>query len=305
MIHEIRETLNTGEVVAQGSDGSLIIQKRINLQHGKRHTINHCDFFDDGNMFAGLSQSNFNFAYEFYVTNYPIIPTDVTLPGISATTFGPQAGDDQVLFKVRKYTGGFGQTVETFPNTFLGSSPTFSFYTPQLYLTLIAGGEDLEDYEEKVFMSWYAALNAVDVDSIEYGIGMLREHADNQWRVLNSNGVVIDVAEIEGAQPMWQIGGIRPEIMSRPSGAGAAEGWFFGLAGYGEGEAMSSTAGIRTGLDLARTMVGHTAAFGDADLDVPDWFKAIAAPFPEFATGPMRANFPPVVKNNNGNTEMV
>lgn len=104
---------------------------------------------------------------------------------------------------------------------------------------------------------------------------------------------------------MWQIGGIRPEIMSRPSGAGAAEGWFFGLAGYGEGEAMSSTAGIRTGLDLARTMVGHTAAFGDADLDVPDWFKAIAAPFPEFATGPMRANFPPVVKNNNGNTEMV
>jgi len=306
VIHEVRETINTGDTVAAGTNGSLIIQKRINLQHGMRHTINHCDFFDDGNFLGALTAPALNFAYEFYVTNYPIIPQDVQLPGISATNFGPQAGDDQVLFKVRKYSGGLGgQTVETFPNTFLGSSPTFSFYTPQLYLTMIAGGEDIEDFSDFVYMSWYAALEAVEVDAVEYGIGMLREHADNQWRTLNSNGIVIDAVEIEGAQPMWQIGGIRPEIMSRPTGLGAAEGWFFGLAGYGDSEAMATATSIRFGLGQSRTMVGHTDAFGDAQLDIPDWFKAIAAPFPEFQTGPVRANFPPIVKNNNGNGEMV
>jgi hypothetical protein len=302
-IHEIRETINTS-TPQTGSNGSLILQKRINLQHGMRHTMNHSDFFDDGNLFAALSSATANFAYEFYVSNYPIILQDVTLPGINATTFGPQAGDDAVLFKVRKYSGGFGQTVDEFPNSFLGASPTFSFYTPHLYLTVIIAGDNIEEIQEAVFMSWYAALDSVEVNAVEYGIGMLREYSANQWRVLNSNGVVIDQAEVRGGFPMWQQGGIRPELMTSVA---TPDTFFYGLGGYGAAEEMDDPLLLRAAVAASRTMVAFDEAFGDntAGAEAPDWFKLVVRDFPGLNTGPLRAVFPPVLKLQNGNTEMV
>ena len=300
-IHEIRETINT-QGVRTGSDGSLIVQKRINLQHGKRHTLNHCDFFDDGNLLGALSAASQNFAYEFYVSNYPIILQDVALPGISATTFGPQAGDDAVLFKVRKYSGGFGQTVETFPNTFLGASPTFSFYTPQLYLTVIFAGDDLTAPDERLAMSWYAAIDSVDVGAVEYGMGMIQEYSENQWRILNSNGVVVDQAEIIGGYPMWQQGGIRPEIMT---GTDSPDNFFYNLAGYGAAEGMQTSVQLRDAVEASRTMVAFDEAFGDEDTLAPDWFKVLVRDFGSLNTGPIRANFPPVQKLDSGITLMV
>ena len=88
MIHEIRETIQqTGTSVAE--TGTIQFQKRINLQDGKRHTINHIDFFDDGIVDAGIVR---NSAYQVFLTNYPIVITDETF---NTTRFqsGPLAGE--------------------------------------------------------------------------------------------------------------------------------------------------------------------------------------------------------------------
>jgi len=302
VVHEVRETINSGDVVLEGENGVLMVQKRINLQPGMRHTINHADFFDDGNLFGAITSSSFNAAFEFYVTNYPLLLSDVTLPGITATDFGPQAGDDLVLFKVRKYAAGTNQTVETFPNTFLGASPTFSFYTPYLYLTVLVGYDNQETPEEELNMSFYAALDSREVDAVEYGIGILREYNENRNRVLNSNGVLINEAEIIGGMPLWSIGGIRPEFMAST----ATSDWFLGqITGNVSGETMETTNAIRTRVENARNMVGSEFAFGNLGDGTPDWFKTIVRDFPGLASGQERAQMPPVQKDNNGNTLML
>jgi hypothetical protein len=304
-IHEIRETLNSGNSTLVGQDGYIMFQKRIELMPGMRHTINHADFFDDGNLFASVTASSANFVFEFYVTNYPILLGNVNLPAINQTNMGPQAGDDQVLFKVRKYTAGQFQTEVEFPNAFLGSSPTFSFYTPQLYLTAIIANDSAEAPEENVFFSWYGALESKEVDAVEYGIGLLREYNANQMRRLTSNGVLITEAEVIGGYPLWQMGGIRPELMTGTTTTIADGNWFLNQAYAATGgEVMEGSATIRTQLNEARTMVAHDAAFGSELLEFPDWFKAIAKPFAGLTGGPLRANFPPLQKNDNGNTEM-
>lgn len=302
VVHEIRETINSGDTVLGGENGVLMVQKRINLQPGMRHTINHADFFDDGNLFGAITASTFNAAFEFYVTNYPLLLSDVTLPGITATEFGPQAGDDLVLFKVRKYAAGTNQTVETFPNTFLGASPTFSFYTPYLYLTVLVAYDNQETPSEELNMSFYAALDSREVDAVEYGIGMLREYNENRNRVLNSNGVLINEAEIIGGMPLWRMGGIRPEIMVNST----TGNWFLGqVTGNQEGETMETTNAIRTAVSNARNMVASTEAFGNEATNEPDWFKVIVRDFAGLASGPERAQMPPVQKDNNGNTLML
>jgi hypothetical protein len=301
-VHEIRETINSGDTVLAGENGVLMVQKRINLTPGMRHTINHADFFDDGNLFGAVTSSLYNGAFEFYVTNYPLLLGDVTLPGITATDFGPQAGDDLVLFKVRKYVAGSNQTVERFPNSFLGSSPTFSFYTPYLYLTVLVANDNNEEPAEELNMSFYAALDSREVDAVEYGIGILQEYNENRARVLNSNGVLINEAEIIGGMPLWQMGGIRPEIMV----SSTTGNWFLGqVTGNSSGETMETTNAIRIAVSNARNMVAHTEAFGNEPSNEPDWFKVIVRDFAGLASGPERAQFPPRQKDNNGNTLMV
>jgi hypothetical protein len=80
--------------------------------------------------------------------------------------------------------------------------------------------------------------------------------------------------------------------------------WFYSQAGYGEGETMSSSTLVRSGLSLARTMVDPTTAFGDRTAEIPDWFKAIAKPFAGIEGGAIRAQAPPLKFANNGNTLM-
>jgi hypothetical protein len=303
-IHEIRETLNSGNSTLVGQDGYIMFQKRINLQPGMRHTINHADFFDDGNLFASVTASSANFVFEFYVTNYPILLGNVDLPAINQTNMGPQAGDDQVLFKVRKYTAGQFQTEVEFPNAFLGSSPTFSFYTPQLYLTAIIANDSAEAPEENVFFSWYGALESVEVDAVEYGIGMLREYNNAQMRRLTSNGVLVNESDIIAGFPMWQIGGIRPELMMNTEAVGFNTRWFLELDGA---EPTSSSAAVRATSTASATMQAPLDAFGRPSTlfgDVPDWVRSVVKDIPGLFVGPLRPTFPPLQKNDNGNTEM-
>lgn len=301
-VHEIRETIQT---VAASDNGIIIVQKRINLQPGKRHTFLHMDWFDDN--IAGATNSSEAQKMQVYVTNYPLILSEENFHSGVQADLGPLAGDDEVLFKAVRLswpTGNARWYNNEFPNNFLGATKTFSWYTPQLYFTIVwtqGTGEISREFAQ----SFYAAVDSVDVDDVEYGIGLLQEYNQHQMRVLTSNGRLVTQADVIGAMPMWQIGGIRPELMTATAGIVTNGNWFLDQAYGNAGEAMDSTADIRVALGQARTMQNAFDAFGEPLAEAPDWFKAIAAPFPGLAGGPTRANFPPIVKNNNGNTEMV
>tara|TARA_R110000737_G_scaffold345673_2_gene374491 strand:- start:30 stop:953 length:924 start_codon:yes stop_codon:yes gene_type:complete len=307
MIHEIRETIQQSGTATEGI-GTLQFQKRINLQEGMRHTINHIDFFDDGLFNLGVVR---NSAYQVFVTNYPIVITDNTFNRFLYQS-GPLAGEDCVLFKANGVRDSTPQenVRQEFPNQFLGSMPTFSFYTPQLYFTIIIdrlADEPAPTFEEDVQMSLYMAVESTEVNAVEYGIGMLQEYSENQAMLRRSQGIVITQADIRGALPMWQIGGIRPEFMASNATNVLGENWFFSTAGYGGAEAMSLTDGVRAGLADARQMVGFGDAFGSQSgtKAIPDWFKAIAKPFPGLESGPIRAQEPPLKHFDNGNVMML
>lgn len=304
VVHEIRETIETR--AQSGDDNSMVqVQKKINLKQGKRHNILHMDFFDDN--FTGAFNATETQVIQVYVSNYPIVLT-AGVVGQSLASRGPLAGDDQVLFKYERLSllpgrnGGYD--VQEFPNTFLGSSPTFTFYTDHVYLTVIfytdSGPIDMD-----FAMSFYMSVDSVDVDSVEYGIGVLREYAEAQARIRVSNGVTIEQSEIRGGLPMWGIGGVRPEIMTGTGVSGFGNEWFFNTNGYGGAENMSDTFDIRLGTSQARTMVPNVDAFGDATIDAPDWFKGVVRPFPSLSIGPVRPQQPPLKHFDNGNVEML
>ena len=248
-LHEIRETI---QLEGSTTNGILQMQKRIEIIPGKRHTINFVDFFDDG-LNGQTNQSN-DFGYQVYVSTYPIIMTDNNFH-VDGMKTGPLAGDDLVLFKANSlsFATEIQSTVSStpnvirqeFPNQFLGSSPTFNFYTPQLYFTVIFTDVSRSGFSKNVAMSLYMAIESTDCDAVEYGMGMLSEYNQNQAMVLRSQGITIDQAEIIGAMPMWQIGGIRPQFMSTNSVNNLGQQWYYSQAGYGEGEEMSTSTQIR------------------------------------------------------------
>ncbi len=301
-LREIRET-----IVQSGTpdaNGLVQFQKRINLTSGLAHTINHIDFFDDG--LLGATNIGNNFSYQVWLTNYPIIMTDDVFHS-GDMRMGPMAGDDNVLYKAVQLSFGPQGTknFEEFPNAFLGSQPTFEFFTPTLYFTVAVMPDVISSgVSPSIKMSIYLAVEETDVGAVEYGIGILQEFAANQAMLMRKNGIMVDRLQIIAGMPMWQIGGIRSEIMTSTTNAGFGNDWFLKQGGYSNSEKMSDTTDIRIGLLAARQMVGALDAFGTAAVDVPDWFKAIAAPFPGLSIGPIRSQSPPLKHDDNGNVLM-
>jgi hypothetical protein len=302
-VHEIRETLQT---TASSDNGTMIVQKKINLQPGKRHTFQHFDFFDDN--LSGATNTQNDMKMQVYVTNYPVVLSDMNFhSGATAGGLGPLAGDNEVLFKAIRLswsTGNARWINQEFPNNFLGASDTFTWYTPHLYFTVI-WEQGTGPVSREFAMSMYAAVESVDVDAVEYGIGILREFNDHNMRMLVSNGYQLNQADVTGGMPMWEIGGIRPELMTGYPNTLTDGNWFLSQA-YADvgGEIMEDTGAVRALLTGARTMVGSQDAFGSDVLQTPDWFKGIVKDFPGLEAGPLRSNFPPLLKNDNGNTEM-
>jgi hypothetical protein len=290
-ISEFRETLSVKEDFVIANNDYQLFQRKINLRDGQRHTVNFIDFYDD-------SQLNFSLpigsGYLFYVSKYPVIPTGMEWAELFGLS-GPPAADPNVLFKAsyaRTALDAVGRRDE-FPNQFLGSSPTFTFYSNHVYLTLIlynnSGGSDtIEDPQ----MSVYMAIDSKNVDSVEYMMGFWTEYQNAQLIGLLTTGVL--QPDTPGAQagktfPMWLAGGIRPERMLR---ADALADWWHNLDGN-FAEKTQSVDNLRTYYNTAKTMVSFDSAFGGVDVakgDVPDWIRLDA--LPSVISGPERAEFP-------------
>jgi hypothetical protein len=301
VVHEIRDSISSKDSFDVGED-PVIFQRKITLQGAQRHTVNFIDFFDD----SVLVPQNNPFAYEFFVSKFPIAPTAMRFAEFFPLG-GPEAADNNILFKAVgvAHTPSLFQKAE-FPNQFLGSSPTFTFYTPHLYLTLMLHGENSSP--ETIIdprMSVYMAVESEDVDDVEFTMGAFREWKEAQFTLLMNNGVIVPnntAGQAGETFPSWLFGGMRPERMMRSDAL--AEFWM--TMSSTTAETMNTWANLGIFIDSSRVMQPFDVAFGSQDTlkgGVPDWlrFGIIGG----VSSGPIRPEFPPNVYADNGNTRMV
>jgi hypothetical protein len=245
--------------------------------------------------------ANTGAAYLFYVSKYPVIPTDMIMAQ-SFVNAGPAASDPNVLFKASMVkTDNVAVAIEAeFPNQFLGSSPTFSFYTEHLYLTLIlydeVGPSGTTFIEPQ--MSVYMAIDSVEANTVEYMMGYYKEYQEAQLVLLLNQGTLVSNSnEFPADQmgysfPMWLAGGIRPERMLK---ADALADWWHNLDGN-FAEKTQTVTNLREFYDAAKQMVQFDEAFGIEDPvkgGIPDWIRLSA--LPSVISGPVRADFPIVI----------
>jgi len=305
-ITEIRETLEQGSVIVGEEDDFVIVQKRIDLQSGMRHTMVHVDFMDDS--FILPSDATVR-GFEFFLSPYPIVYTEMLLAEVLENR-GPCGADDQVLFKKTKVqsSGAAGGVYEAqMPSQFLSTMPTYTWYTPTLYLTAFIRKEvsgpnwDIED----LAMSVYCAIEHKNVNAIEYGIGIIREYDQAQGRNIMSQGrQILPANNVGQCFPMWRAGGVRSERMIR---GGPSQADFFLKGAMNLAEQVMPQNNLRIWMRRAGTMVGPTEAFGDDDPakgEIPDWVRFELHRMNMYF-GDQRAEFPPVVKADSGITRMV
>jgi len=288
-IHEFRESISIADAVVIDSDDYQIFNKRINLRDGFRHTVNFIDYFDDSQLGATAGT---NEAYLFYVSKYPVIPTNMILAEVFADA-GPAASDPNVLFKASMVKNTNGTTSkEEFPNQFLGASPTFNFYSGHIYLTLILYNDSATP---KTFvepqMSVYLAIDSVKPNNVEYMMGYYREYQEAQLIQLLNQGTLLPetaAGQMGYSFPMWLAGGIRPERMLR---ADALADWWHNLDGN-FAEKTQTVTNLREFYDDSKVMVTFDDAFGSESSKggVPDWIRMSA--LPSVISGPERADFP-------------
>jgi hypothetical protein len=264
------------------------------------------DFMDDS--FILPSDATIR-GYEFFVSPYPIIYTEMRLAE-TLENRGPLASDDAVLFKQTAVQVGGSQGgvyVERLPNQFLGAMPTYNWYTPQLYLTLILHKEDTGPAWPVVdlAMSVYLAVKSVNADAVEYGMGVIREYTNAQGRNLMSQGRQIPPANnVQQTFPSWRWGGVRPAFML--SGSPSSNDFFLQSA-LNETEIMFSSQTLATYMGEAARMVRPDQPFGTRGTalgDIPDWLRVTLKNMGLWY-GNLRANeVPRFRRHGNGNVQM-
>lgn len=256
------------------------------------------------------SEHNEPFHIEFFVSPLPIIFTNMDFsrgPPFNLLNRGPSAALDIILFKAVLSAPidalgaamQFQMSERTFPNQTLGTLPTFSWYTPELYLTAIVHGMP-DDNLYDLGLSFYIAIDAKKVSRLQAGLGIVREGSIAQGMTLVSQGREIPkAANVGQVFPMWKHGGTTPERMIR---ADYSSDFFLQYHSAAASEKTMSTTNIRTYVRRANQMQPTGVAFGSLDPakgQVPDWIKIDLVP--GLIAGPIRPQWPPVKNFDNGN----
>ena len=298
-IHEIRESIEFENITIDASTLG-IVQKEINLKENVSHKMIQCDAFLDNPQFI---TTNDNVVMELLVTPHPIIFTDMFISIYPNRS--PSAALDTVLFKqtIQQQNSTPPNTanplITEFPNQFINARPTFTWYTPKLYLTLLVHGE--RDVQVANFaLTVYCAVEHKNASIVTYGMGLMKEYSVAQIAAVVSNGRFIPPARNAGQIfPMWKHGGIRPELMMKSD----AFAEFFYNTSSTDSEKTVDPTNLRIFAKLGRQMVPNPDAFGTPGTvkgDIPDW---ITFALPEgIEAGAIRDQWPPIKHADNGNT---
>lgn len=294
-IHEIRESIEFDNINL-GDFSFGIVQKEINLKENVSHKMIQCDAFLD-NPFFGTTEDNV--VIELMVTPHPVIYTNMTIAGYNNRA--PSASLDTVLFKqtIYKPTTAISEAeITEFPNQFINARPTFTWFTPKLYLTLLIHGPRNADVSNFA-LTVYCAVEHKNVSLVTYGMGLMKEYFVAQVAAVVSNGRFISPARNVGQIfPMWKYGGIRPELMMKSD----AFAQFFYNTSNNDASKTVDPFNLREFAKLGRQMVSNLDAFGTPGTvkgDIPDW---VTFALPEgIEAGAIRDQWPPIKHADNGN----
>ena len=300
-IHEIRESISLESMTA--NDGVIFAERIINLQRGSRHTINAIDVFLDNPYF----ECNVVSVCNIVISSQPMLLTDEVISTANGILNDvPQAGVDTILYKgnFEVRSGNYNQITAEFPNNFLGASPTFSWYTPRLYMYVVISGSDGKSITITNFrMSAYVAVDNKRASYLSVMLGTIRERSIAQIAKISSLGRVIPQSRITGQTfPMFLYGGARTQFMMN---ADSLSDFYTQLAPQ-DSEKMLTTAQQRDFMKSARTMVGFDDAFGEQSATlggVPDWIRLFA--LQGVISGAVREQWPPLKHDDNGNVRML
>jgi len=298
-IHEIRESIEMNTI--NSINGFAILQKEINLKENMSHKMLQCDVFFDNPEPAFSVDA---YVMEVLVTPTPIIYTDMAINIGNAYQFdnrAPSASQENILFKQVITDDGRGaRTVTEFPNRFISARPTFTWYMPKLYLTvLIHSGADPDGIFSNTAITMYCAVESKKVSLVTYGMGVIREDHIAQVAGVMANGrFIVPSRNVGQAYPMWKYGGVRPELMI--SGSSLAN--FFNRTDSQEPGSTNTTTTLRRMAKEARQMQPNIEAFGTAvtlEGAIPDWVRMDL--FKGVESGPIREQWPPIKHADNGN----
>jgi len=300
-IHEIRESISIPAM--KSADGLIYVERIINLQRGVRHTINSIDVYLDNPYFTCNAEE---FTCQVVLSSQPMLLTsEIIKPGFLNDV--PNAGVDTILYKNQIQVAARGlpaSITAEFPNNFLGSMPTFSWYTPRLYMYVVLHAGDGEEVSLFNFRcSAYIAVDSKRASYLSVMLGTIRERSIAQIAKISSLGRVIPQSRITGQTfPMYLYGGARSQFMM--SADTLAD--FYNQLAAQDSEKMLTTAQQRDFMKSARTMVGFNAAFGEESATlggVPDWVRLFA--LEGVISGAVREQWPPLKHDDNGNVRML
>lgn len=285
------------------TDGVIFVERIINLQRGARHTVNAIDVFLDNPYF----DCNLSSVCNIVISSQPMLLTsEVISAGNGYLNDVPQAGVDTILYKgnFEVRSGNYNQITAEFPNNFLGATPTFSWYTPRIYMYVVITGTDGKSITVDNFrLSAYIAVDNKKASYLSVMLGTIRERSIAQVAKISSLGRVIPQSRITGQTfPMYLYGGARTQFMMNADSLAD----FYTQLAPNESEKMLTTAQQREFMKSARTMVGFDDAFGEQSATlggVPDWVRLFA--LTGVISGSVREQWPPLKYNDNGNVRML
>jgi len=294
-IHEIRESIEFNQLELD-SNGFGIVQKVINLKEGVSHKMLQCDAFLDNPLFQADGES---VVMELFVTPHPVIYTDMSIAGYPSR--GPVAALDTVLFKQTLIQQREPQdpTVNEFPNRFISARPTFTWYMPRLYVTLLVHSS-ADSTVSNFALSVYCAVEHKRVSLVTYGLGLMRENHTAQIAAVMSQGRFIPPSRNVGQIfPFWKYGGIRSEYMVSVASIGQQ---FLPMDNH-DNQITNRPTQLRNFLASSRQMVDNPDAFGTGNIPVigsaPDWIRFMANE--GIVSGAVRDQWPPIKHADNGN----
>ena len=300
-IHEIRESISIPAMKA--ADGLIYVERVINLQRGVVHTINAIDVYLDNPYFTCDAEE---FTMQVVLSSQPMLLTSETIKPAFVNDV-PNAGVDTILYKnqIQVATRGLPAEIKAeFPNNFLGSMPTFSWYTPRIYMYVVLHAPSGQEVSLSNFRcSAYIAVDSKRASYMSVMLGTIRERSIAQIAKISSLGRVIPQSRITGQTfPMYLYGGARTQFMMS---ANSLADFYTQLAPQ-DSEKMLTTAQQRDFMKAARTMVGFDDDFGEQSAtlgEVPDWIRLFA--LQGVISGAVREQWPPLKYDDNGNVRML
>lgn len=303
-VTEIRDTIE-GTVTTDPA-GLAYFTRRINLEEGYRYDMLLIDVYND-NLVMPMAGAGQPAASQIYISPYPMQQID-GIWGVGNNFFpggGQAAGEPNVLYKEVSITNidAIDQRQQNyvwtahFPNDAVGARPTFRWFTPHVYVTVMLWNVPETSFDVK--LSVYMQVNKKRSSKISASMGRYSEFLDSQIKLLTDTAVVISPNNVSGYTfPMWKYGGVRPELMI--SGTTALR--YYNKAADNASQDMVSRGDLQTAFQSATNMVAYDAAFGDAANNLPEWITLMDVE--GVTAGSIRPYAPPLKFSDNGNTLM-